>query len=593
MNGSIRALLVDDPESVERSGTALERANDALVVETATDADEALDRLAPAEFDCVVSEYDIPGRDGIEFLRAVREAHPALPFVMFTAEGDEAVASEAISAGVTDYVAFESGGEQYAILADRIDDAVPAAGAGRRRHLERILETVPSCVVRLDREGRFVYANDRAADVLGLETADVTDRTYNDPEWRITDLDGEPIPDEELPFRQVRDSGEPLYGYRHMIEWPDGTRKALLVNGAPLFDDSGAVESVVFSLLDITDRVDRETRLREATARLEALFEGSPDMINIHDAEGRIIEPNPRLCEATGYSRAELADMRVWEIDRSIDPEEAYALWEGMAPGDTERLQGSYRRRDGSTFPVEVHVRRIDFDGAPRFVAISRDTSDRRERRRELERQNERLEEFTSVVSHDLRNPLNVAEGRLELAREECESEHLPEVARAHERMEALIEDLLTLAREGEVGSLEPVDLDAVAEACWGNVDTSAATLVAETGRTVLADHARLQQLLENLFRNAVEHGGDSVTITIAALEDGFAVADDGPGIPPEDRERVFESGYSGSAGGTGFGLAIVEQIVEAHGWEIAVGESDAGGARFEITNVDSPDRQA
>jgi signal transduction histidine kinase len=211
-----------------------------------------------------------------------------------------------------------------------------------------------------------------------------------------------------------------------------------------------------------------------------------------------------------------------------------------------------------------------------------------RSQREALQRQNQRLEKFANIVSHDLRNPLNVASGRLELARTERDSAYLEDIAHAHDRMEALIDDVLALSKAGnQVSELDTVDLETVSESCWRNVQTVDATLVTATNRTILADRSPLQQLLENLMRNAVEHGGDDVTITVGDLGDtGFYVADDGPGVATDGREKIFESGHSTSEGGTGLGLAIVKEIADAHDWEISVTDSDAGGARFEITGV-------
>ncbi|WP_336024967.1 hybrid sensor histidine kinase/response regulator [Halobellus salinisoli] len=245
-----------------------------------------------------------------------------------------------------------------------------------------------------------------------------------------------------------------------------------------------------------------------------------------------------------------------------------------------------------------------------------------RERERELTKQNARLEEFASVVSHDLRNPLNVAEGRLELARSECDSEELEHVANAHERMAELIDDLLILARDRDTDlDLTPVSLADFVEACWRNVDTGDADLAVDVSGTISADETQLRQLFENLFRNAVEHGstsppsqtqgnavehsstsppsqtpedavehgGSDVVVTVGVLADdaGFYVEDNGPGIPPDDREQIFEYGYSTTHEGTGFGLSIVQQCAMSHGWEIHAVEGKDGGARFEITGVD------
>jgi signal transduction histidine kinase len=114
---------------------------------------------------------------------------------------------------------------------------------------------------------------------------------------------------------------------------------------------------------------------------------------------------------------------------------------------------------------------------------------------------------------------------------------------------------------------------------------TAEATLVTETERTIRADQSRLEQFLENQFRNAVEHGGDEVTVTVNDVEEeaGFAVADDGPGIPEAERDRVFDPGFSTDEDGTGVGLAIIREIAQAHGWECRASESEDGGARFEF----------
>jgi signal transduction histidine kinase len=213
---------------------------------------------------------------------------------------------------------------------------------------------------------------------------------------------------------------------------------------------------------------------------------------------------------------------------------------------------------------------------------------ERYQQEEELRRQNERLDQFASLVSHDLRNPLNVAKGRLEMVRCECDSDDLDEAAGALNRMEALISDLLTLARQGQtIDSLEPVDVAALVNKCWRNVETEDTAINIDVEGVIYADESRLQQLLENLFRNAIEHNDEPVTITVGVDGEVFYIEDDGSGIPGKERDEVFESGYSTSTEGTGFGLVIVEEVVNAYGWNISVTESEEGGARFEITDVE------
>ncbi|WP_435066715.1 sensor histidine kinase [Haloplanus sp. C73] len=202
--------------------------------------------------------------------------------------------------------------------------------------------------------------------------------------------------------------------------------------------------------------------------------------------------------------------------------------------------------------------------------------------------------QVSSVISHDLRNPLDVAKAHLRAARETGDAEHFETVADAHDRMERIIRDVLTMTRAQtplEPSDEVPIEV-AVAEA-WESVDTRGATLDVQSGLpTVTADPEQVRRLFENLFRNAVEHGPaggeeaanrETVTLTVGALEDGFYVTDDGTGIPPDETEVVFERGYSTRDDGTGLGLAIIDRIVTAHGWEIALTTPADGGARFEI----------
>jgi signal transduction histidine kinase len=184
---------------------------------------------------------------------------------------------------------------------------------------------------------------------------------------------------------------------------------------------------------------------------------------------------------------------------------------------------------------------------------------------------------------------LNVAIGETELLRDECDSDRVDTVAQAHRRMEELIESVLTLVRSVEEGvTVESVAVATVAEQGWRSVDTADATLSVDTDQRINADPSQLQQLFENLFRNAVEHTDETVTIIVGAVANGFFVADTGPGIPPDEREEIFTSGYSTTADGTGLGLAIVNEVVRAHGWEITVEDSNQGGTQITITGVDA-----
>jgi signal transduction histidine kinase len=218
-------------------------------------------------------------------------------------------------------------------------------------------------------------------------------------------------------------------------------------------------------------------------------------------------------------------------------------------------------------------------------TALRQVEQEQRLRNREdaLAERNERLEQFASMVSHDLRNPLSVATGRLDLYRETGDESDLDDIDQALTRIEELVTDLTALARHGTTDDEhEPVSLPELARETWSLIDTRSATLSTEEC-TVTGDRSQLKALFENLFRNAVGHGGPDVTVRVGPLENGFYVEDTGKGIDPEEHDTVFEHGYTTGYSGSGIGLTIVGRIADAHNWTVSLTESNEGGARFEF----------
>lgn len=236
-------------------------------------------------------------------------------------------------------------------------------------------------------------------------------------------------------------------------------------------------------------------------------------------------------------------------------------------------------------------------------LVVLQDVTEHRRRQHHLEHRNERLDQFASRISHDLRNPLDVAIGRATVIRELVDDddtieEHLGELDSSHARMRRIIHDVLTLAREGRrIDETTAVRLSEGADRAWSHVQTENASLEVTTDGVVMADRERLEQAFENLFRNSLEHGcsetsSDQITVRIGTRDDGagFYVADDGEGFDEAATERMLEAGYTGSDDNTGLGLAIVHTIADAHGWEVTACESADGGARFEFDGVEYVD---
>lgn len=219
-----------------------------------------------------------------------------------------------------------------------------------------------------------------------------------------------------------------------------------------------------------------------------------------------------------------------------------------------------------------------------------------RERERELTHENQRLDEFASVVSHDLTGLLNAAQGRLNMALEDpSDRSQLTEVDYILSRIQSTVEESVELARKGEaVGETETVYLPKIARQAWRGIETEGAELdIKARSYSFQADKDRLYHVFENIYRNAVDHAGGEPTISVGTLRSrsGFFIEDDGQGIPERDLDSVFDPGFTTSQEGTGLGLAIAYRIAEAHGWNIDVMNGSSGGARFEITGIDFGNR--
>lgn len=494
---------------------------------------------------------------------------------------------------------------------------------------------------RKETEQRLQAYIDNSSDVLGVvnesgEFEKVSAAIERITGYSPTELHGESVfnyihPDDRNQmieeFAELREASESITKrVEYRFKQPDGSWVWLETTGQSQTDPH--LDGYVVTTRPITERKEQERSLREQNRKITALHQVAADLETCE---------NPDAVYQTIVDAAEdilqldigIADAAVGEmlIPRAISSELSEEQYYDQTPIESEDNFAAQAYRTGEsivindltvhetnpakdefesvlTIPIGDHgvFQSVDrepqaFDETDRYLAellISHgearlDQLDSEQQLREhtdtLERQNERLEEFASVVSHDLRNPLNLAVTGLELVKQECESEHLETVEEGHDRMEALIENLLTLAKEDHsTEATETVDLARLSRKAWEMVGTDDATLQVNIDKEITADRERVRQLLSNLMRNSIEHGGDGVTVEIGELSNGFYVEDDGQGIPPAEQERVFESGFTTVEEGTGFGLSIVAEVVKDHDWRIDITDGEDGGARFEIT---------
>ncbi len=451
----------------------------------------------------------------------------------------------------------------------------------------RIIDGMGDGVYVLDGGTRCTYVNASLADLSGydVETLQGASLATLHPAADIAQI--------ETTIRDIAaPGGSDVETVATTLETASGDSIPVEVKLSPLPAGTDTPERVIGVVRNVTERRKLE--------RYETLLQVMPDTVVVTDLEGVIVDIHG-FEGWSGYEYDDLVGSHMSKTMPADDVEKAESIVAELIL-DPDSAAATFEQqietKAGDLIPFENHITVIeskDGDEVTGTMSVLRNITDRRERERELERQNERLEEFANVVSHDLRNPLNVAMGRVELLRETGEPEHIDEIRDALERIHAIVEDVLTLAREGEaVEDPAEVSLATIATDAWSTVQHDGATLQVDDDPAVRADDARLQRLLENLFRNAIEHGGSDVSVRVGVFEPdpgsssrlGMYVEDDGPGIPADEREAVFESGYTSVQDGTGFGLSIVQRIAEAHGWDVTVTEGRDGGARFEFTGV-------
>ncbi|GAB6862015.1 PAS domain S-box protein [Haloplanus litoreus] len=357
--------------------------------------------------------------------------------------------------------------------------------------------------------------------------------------------------------------------------------------------DDGIIDGILLSSRDITERKEYELEAQELAEEYEALLNNVEDaifLVNVEEGGDSVQFGFERLSPSyerqTGITTEDVQGRTPRDVFGEKQGSELEANYHRCVnAGEPISYQEELRVGDGARFWQTKLAPVLSDAEITRLVGVTRNVTDRVERERQLHQQNELLEEFASVISHDLRNPLNVAQGRATLLAEQAESDHLDPLLQALDRMEAIVEDTLTLARQGDtISETESISVTDLVGKCWATVDTDDATIEVIDEMTFQGDHDRLRHVFENLFRNAVEHGGSDVTVRVGCHgKKGIYVEDDGTGIPVEKRESVFEPGHSSARGGTGFGLTIIKRIVEAHGWELSVTDGTDGGARFEF----------
>ena len=543
----------------------------AFDVTVVSSAEEALD-TRPA---CVLITAG-GERDPLSVARVLTAADGDLPVVSVTAETGEYDPASVLDAGVTAMLTVTEATDPTAV-----GEVLEAeTGTYRRRSRQRrdssvldsMLSELPVHMFVKDDDARHVRVSDARYDseeLLGRTDHEVCDEISPETGPHADDL-------------RVLESGEPILNTEEYAAADDEWH---LTSKAPWYDD-GEIVGLVGLSIDITERKRRQQLLRNTSRLLRAIVHASPLPIAVHGPEGTVQLWNAAAEELFGWTEGEIVgDAVPPQIPAEQRGEFRALLDRAKAEGSVSGVGIVGQSRTGDRLDLQVSASTVEPTGDDeRIVTIYSDVTTLRERERRIERRKQRLEAFTTVLAHDLRNPLQVIQGQLEHAADPEFDEAA--VGRALDRIGLILDDVLTLAQQDPVvDDAEPTRLSGVARKAW---EDGTGELVVESDCTIDAAPDRLRRLLSHLFENARCHAGEdgALTVRIGCTDDGFFVADDGDGIDDEEKGRVLEPGYSTSPGQTGYGLSIVQEIAAAHGWSVTLEDGPDGGALVRFTDV-------
>lgn len=456
--------------------------------------------------------------------------------------------------------------------------------------------------VLVDDDGRCVEATSSATAVLGIERDRLEGASIGEVAPGETDLD----------FTR----GGATTATRDGVS-SDGRR-----NGASVETAMASVtdETHLVVVRDASDGVPAGDGLSARAELLARAFASSAVGILVVSVDDEVVDVNGQASRLFGMERSAMVGRRFDELPWAEPTGEVGALArtpdsisaEDEGSNETRPDDGvpldAVRTTNDAVVDVERAVERPDgtrawlsIDAAPmagrdtadRVLISLEDVTNRDGYRRLLAAQDERLDAYSETVNHDLRGPLSIAHGWLEVAIEDGQTDGLEKAKTALDRMADHMDELRGVARYSRTArDLTALPVLPVAEAAWSELAPEDATLsVDEDVGTIHADRERLHALFEALFRNSIENTDGTVTVRVGGLDDGFYVADDGDGIPDDVRDRVFEFGYSTNADGAGLGLSLVEAVADAHGWTITLTDAEPSGARFEFRPRWHPER--
>lgn len=482
----------------------------------------------------------------------------------------------------------------------KLIEAELVRNAERLRLFAEVIDSTNDAVITMRLDGVVNGWNPAAQRVFQFSTEEMMGNSV------LPIVPADRVEEHERILAELREAGKSQHFETERVR-KDGTVVEVSLGISPVRSPTGELVAMAMILRDITEQKQAEQRFRLA-------FEASSSGMLMADHEGRIIMVNAQVEAFFGYNSQELVgqpvEVLVPEVARAQHVQERQGFFqtpETRPMGKGRDLAGC--RRDGTEFPVEIGLNPVKLRGNMVVLAVVTDISERKaaeqailRKTEQLEMSNAELERFAYVASHDLRAPLRGIENLAKWISNDCHDllpersqDHLEKLRQRVQRMEQLLSDMLKYARAGRPAASETVDCRQLVDTVVQMLDVPAGFQidVPDDLPTLHTARAPLEQIFLNLIGNALKHhDSDSGRISIQWKDNHnmvkFAVQDNGPGVPPEYREKIFEMFQTlrprDEVEASGIGLAVVRKSVQARGGRIDVLDAPGRGARFEFT---------
>jgi len=490
-----------------------------------------------------------------------------------------------------------------------------AEARARAEELAAILDAVPGmALISQDPQGHTISGSRVAYELLRLpygtnisKSAPEGERPSN---FRIV-KDGTELPPSELPVQKAAATGQVVRESEITLVFDDGTSREMLGNAAPLLNEAGLVRGAVGVFVDISER----KRAEESLKLFRMLADQSNDAIEVVDPETlRFIDINDRACINLGYTRDELLSMKVYDIDPNIDESRHARVLDDLRASGSVIIESLHRRKDGTTFPVEVSIKQVKLDRTY-MIAMARDITERKRTEQALQESRAALTrvariatmgELTASIAHEINQPLAAVVTNASASLHWLAIQP-PDLAEARQAMAGAMQEanrassvigrIRTLLKKASP-EMQPLDVNElireVLALTHNQLLTSGVAVHTELASdipAVFGDRVQVQQVMLNLIMNAVDAmtatSGRPRTLRIKSTRatEGVLVQveDSGQGIDPEQLSRIFDSFYTTKPHGIGMGLSISRSIIEAHDGRLWASPGAARGAVFQF----------